>query len=83
MNERGKPAGFDPRTGEVHGSGSGAGGGGNPDEDYDDDPAAGFERLPVDAPRHDGITGERRKIGLGRSQRAHQDRGQSEIERAG
>jgi hypothetical protein len=36
-SDRGKPAGFDPRSGEV--SGSGAGAGGNPDaaEDYDSD----------------------------------------------
>ena len=40
-SERGKPASFDPRSGEVHGSGSGAGGGGNPDEDFDSDPMAG------------------------------------------
>lgn len=39
--ERGRPAGFDPASGEVHGSGSGAGGGGNPNEDYDSDPMAG------------------------------------------
>jgi hypothetical protein len=39
--ERGKPASFDRKTGEVHGSGSGAGGGGNPQEDYDQDPMAG------------------------------------------
>lgn len=38
--ERGKPASFDRKTGEVHGSGSGAGGG-NSGEDYDDDPMAG------------------------------------------
>jgi hypothetical protein len=47
MKERGKPASFDPRSGEVHGSGSGAGGGGNRDEDYDDDSAAGFDRRPA------------------------------------
>src|ERR1700690_532024 len=35
--ERGQPAGFDPKTGEVHGAGSGAGGN-NPAEDYDEDP---------------------------------------------
>src|SRR5688500_13231624 len=40
-SERGKPATFDRRTGEVHGSGSGAGGGGSPAEDYDQDPMAG------------------------------------------
>jgi hypothetical protein len=39
-DERGKPASFDRRTGEVHGSGSGAGGG-NPREDFDSDPTAG------------------------------------------
>ncbi|HEY0625169.1 MAG TPA: hypothetical protein VGD10_00390 [Allosphingosinicella sp.] len=39
--ERGKPATFDPKTGEVQGSGSGAGGGGNQGEDYDADPMAG------------------------------------------
>ena len=39
--ERGRHAGFDPVSGEVHGSGSGAGGGGNPDEDYDKDPTGG------------------------------------------
>ena len=39
--ERGQPASFDPKSGEVHGSGSGAGGGGNPAEDYDQDPMAG------------------------------------------
>lgn len=43
-SERGKPATFDPKSGEVHGSGSGAGGGGNPDEDYDGDPMAGAGR---------------------------------------
>jgi hypothetical protein len=50
MKERGKPASFDPRTGEVHGSGSGTGGGGNRDEDYDDDSAGGFDRRPAGAP---------------------------------
>ena len=49
--ERGKPATFDPDSGEVHGSGSGAGGGGNRDEDYDDDPMAGSRREPAGAPR--------------------------------
>jgi hypothetical protein len=44
--ERGKPASFDRRTGEVHGSGSGAGGEGNPDEDYDADPMAGAGAEP-------------------------------------
>jgi hypothetical protein len=39
--ERGGPARFDPKTGEVHGGGSGAGGGGNPNEDYDSDPMGG------------------------------------------
>jgi hypothetical protein len=48
--ERGQPAGFDPRTGEVHGSGAGAGGN-NPAEDYDDDPISGGGREPVGGPR--------------------------------
>jgi hypothetical protein len=39
--DRGQPAGFDRRTGEVHGSGSGAGGSGDPGEDYDMDPKGG------------------------------------------
>ena len=50
-SERGRPAGFDPRSGEVRGSGSGAGGGGNPDEDYDKDAVAGARREPAGAPR--------------------------------
>jgi hypothetical protein len=49
--ERGKPATFDPRTGEVHGSGSGAGGEGNPNEDYDADSMAGAGAASVSAPR--------------------------------
>ncbi|HEV2865402.1 MAG TPA: hypothetical protein VGX37_02725 [Allosphingosinicella sp.] len=49
--ERGKPATFDRRTGEVHGSGSGTGGGGNPNEDYDADPMAGAGAAPAAAPR--------------------------------
>jgi hypothetical protein len=48
--ERGKPASFDPKSGEVHGSGSGAGGGGNPDEDYDQDPIAGGGAEPPHGP---------------------------------
>jgi hypothetical protein len=52
MSERGKPASFDPVSGEVHGSGSGAGGGGNPDEDYDGDPQNGAAREPVGGPRN-------------------------------
>ncbi len=50
-SERGKPASFDPRTGEVHGSGSGAGGGGNPDEDYDQDPENGSGKEDFGRPR--------------------------------
>ena len=50
-SERGKPASFDRRTGEVHGSGSGAGGEGNPNEDYDADPMAGAGAEPESAPR--------------------------------
>jgi hypothetical protein len=49
--ERGRPAGFDPKSGEVHGSGSGAGGGGNPAEDYDQDPMAGSGAEPPHGPR--------------------------------
>ena len=48
--ERGRPASFDRRTGEVHGSGAGAGGN-NPAEDYDDDPMSGGGREPVGGPR--------------------------------
>jgi hypothetical protein len=36
-SERGKPAGFDPQTGEVFGSGAGAGGNEDSSEDYDGD----------------------------------------------
>jgi hypothetical protein len=46
-DERGERAGYDPKSGEVHGSGSGAGPGGNPAEDYDGDPMAGGSREPV------------------------------------
>jgi len=49
-SERGKPASFDSRTGEVHGSGSGAGGGGNPNEDYDQDPAGGGGEEEIGGP---------------------------------
>jgi hypothetical protein len=50
-SERGRPATFDPESGEVHGSGSGAGGGGNPAEDYDQDPMAGSGAEPPHGPR--------------------------------
>jgi hypothetical protein len=50
-SERGKPASFDPVSGEVNGSGSGAGGGGNPKEDYDGDPQNGAGHEPVGGPR--------------------------------
>ncbi len=60
-DERGKPATFDPKTGEVHGSGSGAGGGGNPEEDYDQDPMAGAGAEPGHGPRP-AVDGERRPI---------------------
>ncbi len=50
-SERGKPASFDRKSGEVHGSGSGAGGGGNPDEDYDSDPMAGSGAQTPGGPR--------------------------------
>ncbi len=48
--ESGRPAGFDPDSGEVHGSGSGAGGG-NPGEDFDSDPMAGSGADPAGGPR--------------------------------
>ena len=51
--ESGKPAGFDPVSGEVHGSGSGAGGG-NPGEDHDADPMAGSGAEPPGDPRPPG-----------------------------
>jgi hypothetical protein len=44
--ERGQPASFDRRSGEVHGSGSDAGGGGTAAEDYDQDSAAGSGQEP-------------------------------------
>ena len=50
LGERGRPAGFDPKTGEVTGSGSGAGGG-NPGEDFDSDPMAGAGADPAGGPR--------------------------------
>ena len=49
--ERGQPASFDPRSGEVHGSGSDAGGGGTAAEDYDQDSAAGSGEEPPHGPR--------------------------------
>jgi len=39
--ERGQRAGFDPVSGEVHGSGAGAGANAGGGEDYDVDAAAG------------------------------------------
>ncbi|MBV8685827.1 MAG: hypothetical protein JOZ90_08790 [Alphaproteobacteria bacterium] len=50
-SERGRPASFDPTSGEVHGSGSGAGGGGNRDEDYDQDPMSGAGEEAPGKPR--------------------------------
>jgi hypothetical protein len=47
--ESGKPASFDPVSGEVHGSGSGAGGG-NPGEDHDQDSMAGSGAEPEGGP---------------------------------
>ena len=49
-SERGRPASFDPKSGEVRGSGSGAGGGGNAQEDYDQDPMAGAGAEPPHGP---------------------------------
>jgi hypothetical protein len=45
-SERGKPASFNPRSGEVHGSGADSGGGGGGREDYDQDSAAGSGQEP-------------------------------------
>jgi hypothetical protein len=58
-SERGRPAGFDPKSGEVHGSGSGAGGGGNRQEDYDQDPMAGSGAEPPHGPRAAAAARER------------------------
>lgn len=49
--DRGEPAVFDPKSGEVRGSGANAGGGGNPGEDYDSDPQGGGGAEPVGGPR--------------------------------
>ena len=57
-DERGQPASFDRRTGEVHGAGAGAGGN-NPAEDYDDDPISGGGREPVGGPRSESEAVER------------------------
>lgn len=57
-SERGRPAGFDPKSGEVRGSGSGAGGG-NPGEDYDQDPMAGGGSEPAQGPRAAGESDDR------------------------
>ena len=58
-SERGRPASFDPKSGEVHGSGSGAGGGGNPNEDYDQDPMAGAGAEPAQGARAQGSAARR------------------------
>jgi len=58
-SERGQPAGFDPKSGEVKGSGSGAGGGGNPREDYDQDPMAGAGAEPPHGPSSGERTADR------------------------
>jgi len=58
-SERGRPAAFDPKTGEVHGSGSGAGGGGNRQEDYDQDPMAGAGAEPPHGPRSSDSAADR------------------------
>lgn len=57
--ERGRPAGFDAKSGEVSGSGSGAGAGGHPDEDYDKDSAAGARHEPAGAARPIGKAADR------------------------
>ena len=50
-DQRGDRAGFDRRTGEVHGSGSNAGGGGAAGEDYDQDSAGGSTKAAPQVPR--------------------------------
>jgi hypothetical protein len=49
-DQRGARAGFDRRTGEVHGSGSNAGGGGAAGEDYDQDTAGGSTKAAPQVP---------------------------------
>ena len=51
IEERGKPARVDRRTGEVHGSGSAAGGSGTPGEDYDAEPYQGGGRAVIGGPK--------------------------------
>lgn len=51
QSDRGKRAGFDSVSGEVHGSGSGAGANSGSDEDHDDDPMAGGGSDAVGGPR--------------------------------
>lgn len=55
--ERGKPASFDPVSGEVHGSGSGAGANAGENEDYDDDviSGGGSDQVGGPRPRQDGL----------------------------
>ena len=59
--ERGRPASFDPVSGEVHGSGSDAGGGGTREEDYDQDPMGGSGKDHPGRPRP-AADGARRPI---------------------
>jgi hypothetical protein len=56
-SERGKPASFDPVSGEVHGSGAGAGANGNPGEDYEKNPVGGdgADQIGGPRPRSSGI----------------------------
>lgn len=60
-SERGRPATFDPKSGEVGGSGSGAGGG-NRGEDFDTDSKAGSGAEPEGGPRP-AAQGEARLVG--------------------
>ncbi len=49
-SERGRPATFDPHSGEVGGSGSGAGADGRPGEDHDSNsPGSSQPKLKPDA----------------------------------
>lgn len=50
QDHRGERAGFDRRTGEVHGSGSNTGGAGAAGEDYDQDSAGGSTKADPQVP---------------------------------
>ena len=58
-SERGRPATFDPKSGEVRGSGSGAGGGGNPRRGLRPGPDGRLRRRAAARPAEGGRGGER------------------------